>query len=405
MALNGIDISNHQHGLDLNKVPCDFVILKATQGTTFVDKYCDGFYQTAKNAGKCLGVYHYASGKDPKVEADFFLKNVANYVGEAILVLDWEAGSNASWGKNDKEWIKTWCDHVHEKTGVKPMVYIQQSAMSKAQGIGDYGLWIAQYASNKTTGYQATPWNEGKYACAIRQYSSAGRLSGWNGNLDLDKFYGDRDAWKAYATGSVTEDTKKDPTPAPTPTPTPAHKAPEGTTLDLAYGVMTNKYGAGDARKAALGTRYQEVQNFIDHIYSASVDTLVAEVKADKYGTGEVRKVVLGSRYNEVQKKINADSKKSNAQIAQEVLEGKWGNGVDRKKRLTAAGYNYDAIQAIINSKSKPASTGKVYYTIKRGDTLGRIASRYGTTVSRICSLNGIKNPNNILAGRTIRIK
>ena len=168
---------------------------------------------------------------------------------------------------------------------------------------------------------------------------------------------------------------------------------------------MTNKYGAGDARKAALGTRYQEVQNFIDHIYSASVDTLVAEVKADKYGTGEVRKVVLGSRYVEVQKKINAGSKKSNAQIAQEVLEGKWGNGVDRKKRLTAAGYNYDAIQAIINSKSKPASTGKVYYTIKRGDTLGRIASRYGTTVSRICSLNGIKNPNNILAGRTIRIK
>ena len=37
--------SNHQAGLDLGKVPCDFVICKATEGTGFVDKYCDGWIQ------------------------------------------------------------------------------------------------------------------------------------------------------------------------------------------------------------------------------------------------------------------------------------------------------------------------------------------------------------------------
>ena len=36
-------------------------------------------------------------------------------------------------------------------------------------------------------------------------------------------------------------------------------------------------------------------------------------------------------------------SKKSNEQIADEVIAGKWGNGEERKQRLTAAGYNYDA--------------------------------------------------------------
>lgn len=41
--------------------------------------------------------------------------------------------------------------------------------------------------------------------------------------------------------------------------------------------------------------------------------------------------------------------KKTNDQIAQEVLNGSWGNGEDRKKRLTDAGYNYDAVQAIVN--------------------------------------------------------
>ena len=39
MALNGIDISNHQKGLNLKDITCDFVICKATEGTTFVDKY------------------------------------------------------------------------------------------------------------------------------------------------------------------------------------------------------------------------------------------------------------------------------------------------------------------------------------------------------------------------------
>lgn len=41
--------------------------------------------------------------------------------------------------------------------------------------------------------------------------------------------------------------------------------------------------------------------------------------------------------------------KKSNTQIAQEVIDGKWGNGETRKKRLTAAGYDYKTIQSIVN--------------------------------------------------------
>ncbi|MBQ1219671.1 MAG: LysM peptidoglycan-binding domain-containing protein, partial [Bacteroidales bacterium] len=43
------------------------------------------------------------------------------------------------------------------------------------------------------------------------------------------------------------------------------------------------------------------------------------------------------------------------------------------------------------------------YWTIKKGDTLGRIASRTGVSVSKLCKLNGIK-PNTILRiGRKIR--
>lgn len=44
-------------------------------------------------------------------------------------------------------------------------------------------------------------------------------------------------------------------------------------------------------------------------------------------------------------------SKKSNEEIAKEVIAGDWGNGDSRKQELTKAGYDYDAIQAIVNKR------------------------------------------------------
>src|SRR5512135_3364091 len=45
------------------------------------------------------------------------------------------------------------------------------------------------------------------------------------------------------------------------------------------------------------------------------------------------------------------------------------------------------------------------FYTVRWGDTLYRIAVRYGTTVWALMNLNGITNPNRIIAGQTICLK
>lgn len=47
------------------------------------------------------------------------------------------------------------------------------------------------------------------------------------------------------------------------------------------------------------------------------------------------------------------ETKKTVQEIAKEVIAGKWGNGEDRKKRLTAAGYDYDTVQAKVNAMLK----------------------------------------------------
>lgn len=44
---------------------------------------------------------------------------------------------------------------------------------------------------------------------------------------------------------------------------------------------------------------------------------------------------------------------KDNKVIAAEVINGKWGNGEERKKRLTEAGYNYSAVQKLVNEMLK----------------------------------------------------
>lgn len=95
-------------------------------------------------------------------------------------------------------------------------------------------------------------------------------------------------------------------------------------------------------------------------------------------------------------------------ELAKEVINGLWGNGTDRKTRLTAAGYDYGAVQAKVNELlKKDTASAAVWYTVKSGDTLSAIARKYGTSVSAIQKLNPtlIKNVNLIITGWKIRVK
>ena len=251
MTMNGIDVSNWQAGIDLAAVPADFVIMKATQGTNYISPDCDRQYQQAKRAGKLRGTYHYVGGGNAQAEADYFVDNIKGYIGEAILAIDWEAEQNGAWG--NEAYLEQLVRRVIERTGVKPLIYSMASRYAQVATVAkklDCGLWIAQYASNDPTGYKAHPWNEGAYACAIRQYTSAGRLPGYGGNLDLNIAYMDRNAWMKYAAKSGSK-----PAAAPSKPAAPAKPAPAAKPSGRTYTVQ-----AGDtlsAIAAKFGTTYQ----------------------------------------------------------------------------------------------------------------------------------------------------
>lgn len=138
-------------------------------------------------------------------------------------------------------------------------------------------------------------------------------------------------------------------------------------------------------------------------------DTLSAI--ADHYGTTVANLVKINGIKNanliDVGQKIvikpaqTVVIKKTVEQIAKEVLDGKWGNGAARVTALKNAGYNPTEVQAKVNEMLNE----KVYYTVKRGDTLSAIAKKYKTTVEQLVKWNGIKNKNLINVGQILRVK
>lgn len=93
-----------------------------------------------------------------------------------------------------------------------------------------------------------------------------------------------------------------------------------------------------------------------------TVDELAKEVIAGKWSAGDERKTKLtaaGYDYSAVQNRVNeilsgkVQNKKSVDELAHEVICGKWGNGEERRQKLTAAGYNYSAVQSRVNELMK----------------------------------------------------
>ena len=208
--MRGVDVSNWQCDIDTYALDADFVVAGATWGVGGFGNSClvNGVNQAANyqlgravDSGKSIGVYHYAMGNSAVAEADFFVDNVAGYIGRAVLALDWESADNPRFGSG--AWVDAWVRRVYDRTRVWPVIYIQASALGQLSAyVREHcGIWVAQYASNAVTGWQSRPWNYGVYGEAMRQYTSNGYISGYTGRLDLNYFRGEKWQWDAYATG------------------------------------------------------------------------------------------------------------------------------------------------------------------------------------------------------------
>ena len=276
--MNFIDISSHQQGISLPGLfdanpALDGVIVKVSQGTGYVNPFAKEWLDWLTANGKPVGTYHYLDMMGAEAEARHYVESVRPWLGRAVLAIDYEESTLAK----GTAYLKACLDEVYRLTGIRPLVYCSRS-VTQAQNFNDiartgYRLWMAQYADMATVnGFVDNPWHSGSVApfngYVMQQYTSCGRLNGWDKNLDFDKFFGNLDDWQALYDGEQ---------PAPEP---PAELKPADPTV--VADVLAGRYGIGNERYKALtaaGYDPDSVQKKINELYvvAAKVKPIVAD--------------------------------------------------------------------------------------------------------------------------------
>ena len=187
----GIDISHHNGDIDWNllhsKQNLDFVYIKATEGTTHVDKNYFKNVEGAKAVGYLIGSYHFfrmTSGAHDQ------FKNFHNAVikaGKQSLIPMVDVETNDGYLISElQDSLNVFISLVRKEFGVFPMIYGTNKSYNSYCG-GDfnrYHLYIGRYGDKP-------PIIKGKGHYTIWQYSEKGKLPGIPKPVDISKFHPD----------------------------------------------------------------------------------------------------------------------------------------------------------------------------------------------------------------------
>lgn len=132
----GFDISGYQPNVNFSTAKANgaqFVIIKATEGTTYTSPSFSSQYTGATNAGLIRGAYHFAhpDSSSGATQANYFLAHGGGWSADGITLpgmLDIEYNPNGAtcYGLSASamvSWIKDFSDTYHAKTSRYPIIY------------------------------------------------------------------------------------------------------------------------------------------------------------------------------------------------------------------------------------------------------------------------------------------
>lgn len=197
-----LDLSNNNNVrsfASIKKAGYQGVILKVSEGATFVDPKWKDYSARARRNGLAVGGYHYAfpGGGDVEAEAAHFVRNLGK-IRELDYrpVLDFEINPHHLEDQALEDWARAWVRKVRDLTGVLPLFYsypwfIQNLHIDKAIGAG---LWLASYGPNDGKEHPYTipfPWKK----VVAHQFTSNGRVAGVDGDVDVNRVVLQRPLW------------------------------------------------------------------------------------------------------------------------------------------------------------------------------------------------------------------
>lgn len=273
----GIDISYHQGDIDFKKVKesgIEFAIIRQGYGLNTTDKKFSTYVKDALAAGVAVpAVYHfnYALNESEAIaEAKKTISDVESVGLPKTTVicsdLEYDSVNRAKTcgitftKKTVSGIVKAFLDTVIS-LGYPVLNYMNidyHKNWFTDEVINSYPVWLADYSGDLD------------FDCAVRQYSSKGKISGINTNVDLDEVI-DPSIFKITATTSEKVELKS--------------------VEEIAEEVIDGKWGNGSDRKTALtsaGYDYSTIQAKVNEILNGTaveIKEVITEVKEDKANT------------------------------------------------------------------------------------------------------------------------
>ncbi|OIM13278.1 LysM peptidoglycan-binding domain-containing protein, partial [Oenococcus oeni] len=264
-----------------------------------------------------------------------------------------------------------------------------------------YPLWLAEYPNYDVTTSPNYNYFPSYDNIGIFQFTSTYKAGGLDGDVDLTGITDD-----GY-TGTTTSSTGK--TTVSTTTTTAAVSAGQTandtskSSIAAGYTVKVNfsasKWSTGESIPSWVkGQSYKVSQVSGNNVLLAGIDSWISKSNVEILLTASTTAKLTSSSSTGYYTVQSGDTLSG--------IAAKYGTSYQALASLNGIGSPYIIIPGEKLKVSGSVSSSSVSsYKVVSGDTLSEIASKYGTTVAKLVSLNGLKNANYIYVGQTLRIK
>lgn len=376
--IRGIDVSRWQGGIDWASVRgagVGLVYIKASEGDYLIDPDFERNYVGAREAGIPLGMYHFMNAVDEpgaRAQAEYFARVIGGRRAQARPAGDL-ARPRGMAAERFTSICLSFLERVQELTGAQPMIYASASGARDylLSPLERYPLWVANYGVERP---EPNPrWSE----WTGFQYSDTGRVAGIATRVDLD--------W--FTKGSLID----------AELPRQDSPAPSRYQSGVSYYVVR----AGDtltriARRFGLTVRAICALNDIadpDRIYVGQVLRLMSARDAVPRG-GEVLHVVTAGET------LSALARKYGVSV-RALMDA---NDLTDPDRIYPGQVLHIPGRGLVSRPTTAAHPLDRTYLVQPGDTLDGIARRLGTTWRELARANGLANPDRIYPGQLLAI-
>lgn len=201
--VRGVDVSAYQGNINWDTLAMQniqFAYIKATEGSSFVDKRFQKNYADARKQNIRVGAYHFFSFDSPgETQAINFEENVPCEESMLPPVVDVEFYGAKEKNPPQKASLQKELDsllkHLEQHYGKKPVIYTTNKVYKLyiKDKYDDYDIWIRSVYCN--------PRYLGQRSWTFWQYSNRGRLAGYEGEeefIDLNVFGGSAEEFETY---------------------------------------------------------------------------------------------------------------------------------------------------------------------------------------------------------------